>query len=431
MSHQPLFALIDCNNFFVSCERVFRPDLEGKPTVVLSSGDGCVIARSNEARAIGVPMGAPVFKHRQLLKDNNVVQFSANFELYGDISRRITEILTSITPRLEVYSIDEAFLDISQLEIKDYEAWGKQVRELILKWVGVPVRIGIAPTKTLAKLASELTKSDPDRRGVRRLMPDSEDLQHSLQQTPLEAIWGVGWRLAPKLRAIGLSTAYDISQLPYATARKHFGSIHGEKLVRELNGQSCEPLEAVQQETKSISATRTFGEDTNQPHVIEAALATFVTRAAIRLRSHNLAAQKLSIFLTTNRHKPNYQKWYREIKLDEPTLDTGVLINQAIALFSTFHEPSNWYHRAGITLSSLKPADSYQTDLLGYVRPAELSKAKARLQAVDAINTKYAAGTVRYAAQDLANSWQPLRKLQSPRYTTSWKELPKAGIKST
>lgn len=426
----PLFALIDCNNFFVSCERVFRPDLEGKPVVVLSSGDGCVVARSNEARAIGVPMGAPAFKHKALFKEHSVVQFSANFELYGDISRRITEILTSITPRLEVYSIDESFLDISQLAIADYEQWGGRVRETILRWTGVPTRIGIAPTKTLAKLAGELTKNDPDRRGVRMINPeDREDLSHSLLKTPLENIWGVGWRLAPKLRAQGIATAYDVAQLPYAAGRQYFGSIHGERLVRELRGQSCSPLEAIHQDTKSIAATRTFGADTSEPYVIESALANFVTKAAARMRRQHLTTQKLSLFLTTSRHKPGYRQWHHEVKLDEPTLDTGTLISQAVQLFNQLHEPGSAYHRAGITLSSLRPEEALQTDLLGYVHPEQLCKAKARLRAVDALNSRYQTNIVRYAAESLATSWQPLRKLRSPLYVTAWQDLPKITIK--
>lgn len=204
---KPLFALIDCDNFFVSCEKIFRPDLEGHPCVVASSNDGCVVARSAEARAVGVPMGAPIFKHRTLFDEHHIKVFSANFELYGDISRRITEILTTITPRLEVYSIDESFLDIARLDITDYTEWGKLVRDRIAQWVGVPVSIGIAPTKTLAKLAAEQAKTDPAHGGVLYLTP--QNTNKNLAKTRLEDIWGIGRRSGPKLRARGLSTALD------------------------------------------------------------------------------------------------------------------------------------------------------------------------------------------------------------------------------
>lgn len=425
----PLFALIDCNNFFVSCERVFNPGLEGEPVVVLSSNDGCVVARSNEARAIGVPMGAPAFKHKELFHREKVIQFSANFELYGDMSRRITEILTSITPRLEVYSIDESFLDISQLDIPDYSTWGKQVRESILKWTGIPTRVGIAPTKTLAKLASELTKSDPDRRGVRLIATDDgQDLRTCLSQTPIESVWGIGWALAPKLRAMGFNTAQDIALLSPAAARQCFGSVHGERLARELNGQSCLPLERIHQETKSISVTRTFGADTNEVHIVESALANFTAKAAARMRRQDFTTQRMSIFATTSRHKPGYKHWKLERKLDEPILDTGKLINEALSMFGELYEPRTMYHRGGVTLSSLRPDGALQTDLLGYVHPQEVTKARARLKAVDSLNKRFQKNVVRYATEDLSTSWQPLRRLHSPHYTTSWQDLPKVVV---
>lgn len=199
-----VFALIDCNNFFVSCERIFRPDLEGRPVVVMSSNDGVVVARSNEAKALGIPMGAPVFKYRQLFRDKKVIQFSANFELYGDISRRITAILKTITHRFEIYSVDESFLDLSNLSIKDYEAWGRIVREKILRWVGIPVSIGIAPTKTLAKLASDYAKKHPETEGVISMRGNPKFLD-ILAGVPIGDVWGVGWRLTPKLRGEGIS----------------------------------------------------------------------------------------------------------------------------------------------------------------------------------------------------------------------------------
>ncbi|MCA9333085.1 hypothetical protein KDA00_04410, partial [Candidatus Saccharibacteria bacterium] len=211
---QPVFALIDCNNFFVSCMRVFRPDLKDRPVVALSSNDGCVVARSNEAKALGIPMGAPVFKWRQFFKSNNVMQFSGNFELYGDMSRRIVGICTSITPHTEVYSVDESFLDLSELNISNLTTWGQEVKKRIMQWTGIPVSIGIAGSKTLAKLASERAKKDNKHRGVLDLYSlNKKERRPFLDETPIKDVWGIGWRLTPKLQAEQLFTASHVADL--------------------------------------------------------------------------------------------------------------------------------------------------------------------------------------------------------------------------
>jgi DNA polymerase V len=421
---QPIFALIDCNNFFVSCEKIFRPDLEGKPVVVLSSNDGCVVARSNEAKAVGIPMAAPAFKYRRIFQDYGVVQFSANFELYGDISRRITQLLISITPRIEIYSVDESFLDLSQLRIADYEQWGKMVREKILQWVGIPVSIGIAPSKTLAKLASDRGKKAPELGGVLDLYSAPEEiLERHLRDLPLGDIWGIGRRLAPSLRALGLSTAYDIAQLSPKLARQLIGSIHGEQMVRELNGESCYPLYREGAMQKSIARTRTFGEDTDDIGALEAAIATFVTKAAHRLRKDRLLTHRAGLFLCTNKHKPGYKTWSREIKLDMPTADTGLLINKLTKLLGGMVQPHLSYHRAGVWLHDFIPAQALQTDLLGFVDPVAHDRSTSRMQAVDGLNLRYGRHAVHYAAEDLGTRWQPKYHLRSPRYATHWDEL--------
>ena len=237
-----VFALIDCNNFFVSCERLFRPDLEGRPVVVLSSNDGCVVARSNEAKALDIPMAAAAFNYRHIFNQHKVQTFSANFEIYGDISRRITGLLTTITPKIEIYSVDESFLDISTLPIKDYGAWGRAVRASILKNIGVPVSIGIAPTKTLAKLASEVAKQNPEHEGaVNWVHAPEEWKRETLHNLPINKLWGVGWRLTPKLKAEGLSTALHLTQLRPQSAQQLMG-IRCRQLVTELNVTACFPL---------------------------------------------------------------------------------------------------------------------------------------------------------------------------------------------
>lgn len=426
----PLFALVDCNSFFVSCELIFRPNLIGKPVVVLSSGDGCVVARSREAIKVGIPMGAPVFKYRHLFAEHGVISFSANFELYGDISRRITEILTTITPRLEVYSIDESFLDISQLPIKDYETWGREVYLRILQWVGVPVRIGIAPSKALAKLAADATKHMPEQNNAMFISPDDSRYKNILENTPIESVWGVGRKQGPKLRAHAIGNAYELSRLRESQARSYFGSVLGARLHAELNGISCFPLELIGKPQKTISATRTFGEDSDSVDLIQAALASFVSRACTRLRDQGLTTKRLSIFLTTNRHKPGYRSWKRELNLDEPTADTGILTVLATELFWGIHGRGQLYHRGGVTLHDLGPENTFQTDLFSIVGTNRFECSQRRMKAVDEIRAKYGHRGAHYVAEDLALHWQPKRQTCSPHYTTNWSSLRKVKIKS-
>ncbi len=425
---QPLFALIDCNNFFVSCERIFRPDLASKPAVVLSSNDGCVVARSQEVRELGIPMAAPAFKYRDIFKQHDVVQFSANFELYGDVSRRITDVLTSITPRIEIYSVDESFLDLSELNIPDYSAWGAMVRDAIFAWVGVPVSIGIAPTKTLAKLASERAKKDVELSGVLSLTQASgREWQHQLQALDIKDVWGIGWRLAPKIRAEGIMNAYEFAGLSPRFAQQLMG-IHGRQLVAELNGISCYPLEQEGKRRKSIARTRTFGEDTNDPGSVEAAITTFATQAAFRLRVSGQVTRRAALFLATNKHKPGYRRWTRELVYRIPTNDTGQLISSLTAELNHMYDHTRQYYRAGVFLWDFLPAKILQTDLFEPGDVAVEAKARSRMRTLDTINERFGKETLRYASQDLGNHWRPRYNLRSPRYTTRLNELPSCII---
>ncbi|HSX17071.1 MAG TPA: Y-family DNA polymerase [Patescibacteria group bacterium] len=429
MDTSKIFALIDCNNFFVSCERLFRPELEGKPVVVLSSNDGCIVARSNEAKQLGIPMGAPAFKWRYLFKEHKVTTFSANFEIYGDISKRITSLLTTVTPRIEVYSVDESFLDLSLLHIADYEAWGRVVRETILKTIGVPVSIGIASSKTLAKLASEIAKQQSQYQGAFSFIgSDAATREAVLGSMPVQEIWGVGWRLAPKLRAEGVSNAWQLSQMRPQHAKQLMG-IHGRQMVAELNGTACYGLTREHEPAKSIMRSRTFGEDTNQAHVLESAIATLGAQAAFALRRDGLLARRIGFFSNTNRHKPGYRSWVREVKLDQPTADSGQIISLLVDKLSEAFLPNQQYHRLGVFVYDLVPESALQTDLLGHVQPETHDRAAARMQALDAINKKHGKGKIYYAAEDLGKSWQPKREIRSPCYVSSWDELPEAHIR--
>lgn len=424
MTKPTVFALIDCNNFFVSCERIFRPDLEGKPVVVLSSNDGCVVARSNEAKALGVPMGAPAFKFRQLFAQHKVIQFSGNFELYGDVSRRITEILTTITPSIEIYSVDESFLDLSELHINDYSSWGRMVRERIYSWVGVPVAIGIATTKTLAKLASDRAKKDPELDGVLNLVDIPPRIfKTQLEAMPIRDVWGIGWRLAPKIRGEGIANAWQLANLQPRYAQQLMG-IHGRQLVAELNGISCYPLEHTAKARQSIARTRTFGEDTSNLNAIEAAIATFTAQAAFRLRHSRQLTRRASLFLATNKHKPGYRRWTQEVLFDVPTADSGEMISALIKTLQDVYSPGALYYRAGIFLWDFVPAKQLQTDLLGIVDIDGHDKAHGRMTAIDTLNERYGKHAVHYAAEDLGKSWRPRQNLRSPSYTTDFQDLP-------
>lgn len=424
-----VFALVDCNNFFVSCERLFRPDLEGKPVVVLSSNDGCAVARSNEVKALGIPMAAPVFKYRELMKQHQVIQFSANFELYGNIANRITTILRELTPRIEVYSIDESFLDITTLDIPDYVAWGRALRSRIWRDVGIPVSVGIAPSKTLAKLASERGKKAPELHGVCDLTPLGEDYRQQLARTPIEAVWGVGWRLAPKLRAEGVASALALAELRPQRAQQLMG-IHGRQMVAELSGTSYIPLEQIRKVRKSIMRGRMFGEDTADSHVIEAAIATMASQAAFRLRHEDLAARRLGLSIETNKHKPGFRRWYREVVLPAPTSDTGEIIQTIYELFVQVYNPRLRYHRINTFLNDFTPGSRLQTDLLGKADPHEHDRSRVRMQAMDTINQRFGKGYLHYAAEDLSRAWRPRKYLGSPRYVSAWDQLPEARTAS-
>ena len=396
--------------------------------MVLSSNDGCVVARSNEAKAIGIPMGAPRFKFKQLFIDHKVVQFSANFDLYGDVSERITRLLVEVTPQIEVYSVDESFLDLSELAIPNLRDWGKMVKHRVQKEIGVPVSIGIAHSKTLAKLTSEYAKKDPALEGVLDFINiTTEERQAYLLNTPVGDLWGVGRRLSPKLRAEGITTALDMANIRPSHIQKLMG-VHGLQMMAELNGTSALPLATTKKVRQSLMHGRVFGNDTKEMQVIEAVIAGLTARAALRLRKDNLLARKASVRLTTNRQRPDYQIHYAEINFDTPTADTGFMVNKLIEAFKEVMKNGLLYHRADIYLHDLVDKASFQTDLFGKVSIETDAKSQARLGALDALNDRYGKRTVRYAAEDLSGSWKPKHDLRSPRYTTHWQELPTLNL---
>lgn len=420
-----MIALIDCNNFFVSCERLFRPDLLQEPVVVLSSNDGCAISRSNEVKALGVPMAASMFKYRELQQKHSIVSFSANFELYGDISQRLRTLLTTVTPAMEVYSIDEAFLDLSKLHITNYEAWGATLRNRIAQEIGIPVSVGIAPSKTLAKLANHKAKEIPALKGVLCLQPDITSSY--LKNTPVRDVWGIGRKLAPKLLIEGITTAYDLAHMRPRHVQKLLG-INGQILASELLGVQCIPMQRLHKPQKMIARGRQFGADTSEWYVIESAVASLGSKACAQLRREGQLATKAHVIIHTNWHKPGYVRVTTTVQLHEPTADTGVICSQLVRALGAKFNPNLAYHRADVCLSNFVSDRSVQLDLFARTQPHTLRTQASRMRAVDQLNATYAPRTVHYAAEKLSSAWNPRKQHASPRYTSDWTEIPSAAI---
>jgi DNA polymerase V len=423
MAKKPVFALVDCNNFFVSCERVFRPDLWNKPVAVLSNNDACIVARSNEVKEMGVPMGAPLFQVEHLMKGKDVTLFSANFRLYGDFSQRVVRILTSMAPEIEVYSVDESFLEISSLPLDDYQEWAEEVRACILQWTGIPVSVGVAPTKTLAKAASEYAKKTPGSNGAFIVTDGNrEDLLKWLQ---VKDVWGVGRALAPKLLQRGVSTAFDLTQVSEVWAQQQM-SIRGLRTVKELKGESCLPLESTVEPQRSIARTRSFGHNVRDYYQLEGAVATFAAQAAVKLRAQNEIATGVMVFARTPHNFEGGRGSSTVVRLSQPTSDTGELITAALKGLQVIHDPDFAYRRAGVALIGLVSKEAWQLSLLQ--DSSQLDKRTALMQSVDQLNVKYNTRLVRHGSEHLElTGWHSNHKLRSPAYTTSWNDLPVIG----
>lgn len=414
-----MYALIDCNNFFVSCERLFRPDLTDKPVVVLSNNDGCFISRSQEAKDIGLPMGAPSFKHEQTLKQHQVTLFSANFELYGDVSERIVTVLRELTPLIEVYSIDESFMDLSELMIDDYAAWAEKLRVRVMQEVGVPVSVGIAPTKTLAKVASTFAKTHG---GVYAV--ETEETRISLlQQLAVEDIWGVGWRTAPKLQNVGVTTAWQLVTASDGWIRQRF-NVTGQKMIDELRGTARIPFGDKHDQRKQIMRSRSFGHKVRAYHQLESAVASFAAQAAVRLRAQASVARHVVVFLSANRHAKDAKRVYLStlVVLPESSADTARIVTAALEGLEKIYDDQFAYQKAGVILYEIADRQSWQLSMLS--DEARRDERLNLMESVDLLNRKY--GHVIYHAAERTHqpSWQSKRELRSPRYTTKWDELP-------
>ncbi len=416
-----LFGLIDCNNFYVSCERVFRPDLEGKPVIVLSNNDGCAVARSAEAKALGIKMGDPEFKLRDLIRKENVRVFSSNYALYGDISRRVGETLGSIIPSVESYSIDESFLDLGEFRSRDLEALARELRERVLRWTGIPTCVGIAPTKTLAKLANFIAKKRPEFRGVCDLR--EEKVRAELMPTvPVDEVWGIGSASAGKIERLGVRSAADLAALDAELARKMM-TVVGGRIVYELRGVSCLPLEELEPTRKGIAVTRSFGVPVLAWERMSEAVVSYAARAGEKLRRHGVAASHLSVFMHTSPF--NGDPWYSNGASGhfvEATNDTGELTAMALRLARRAWRDGFRYVKAGVILDDLMPHTARQAPLW-----AELDRERREKlwRVVDQLNVDLGRDTIRLLGAGKKDApWHLRADFRSPRWTTRWSELP-------
>jgi DNA polymerase V len=419
-----VFALVDCNNFYVSCERVFNPQLNGKPVIVLSNNDGCAVARSNEAKALGIKMGVPLFQISEIIKRNRVKVYSSNYALYGDMSNRVMQTLTRFTPQMEIYSIDEAFLDLSDLSRTDLREYAGKIKSTVAQWTGIPVSVGIGKTKTLAKLAGLIAKKSKKANGVLDLS-NSKYMDRALASVAVGDVWGVGRRYAKFLAANGINNALQLRGADEKLIKKKMG-ITGVRLLNELRGISCYPLEASPQCRKSIVVSRTFKHAIEPLDDLHEAAAAYVTSGAEKLRKEKLVAGILTVYVMSNRFQEDYYYNSSTINLPVRTSDTPELIGYVRDGLRNIYKKGCRYKKVGILLSNLGPEDAVQANFLDTL---DRARSKKLMQTIDVINRDMGSGVIQYGAVGLSHnqSWQTSFNLRSGSYTTHWDQLLEVG----
>lgn len=420
------FGLIDCNNFYVSCERVFRPDLEGVPVIVLSNNDGCAVARSNEAKALGIKMGDPEFKLRDLIKRENIRVFSSNYALYGDVSRRVSDTLGSMVPTIENYSIDESFLNLGEFREREVEQLARYLRERVHRWVGIPTCVGIAPTKTLAKVANFIAKKRPQYRGVCDLR-SSQVRAELLPTVPVDEVWGIGSASATKLIKIGVQTAADLAALDPDNARALM-TVTGGRTVYELRGISCLPLELMEPTRKGIAVTRSFGAPVTSWQQMREAIASYATRAAEKMRQYNVAAGNIFVFMHTNTfNKDPFYSNGASARFSETTNDTGEVVALSVRLGERLWRDGFRYAKCGVMITELLPGTTLQRALWGELEHERRARA---WKVMDRLNATLGRDTVRILGAGRRDAcWKLRAQYISPRWTTRWDELPKVNAR--
>ena len=414
-----MFALVDCNNFYASCERVFRPDLNGKPIVVLSNNDGCVIARSNEAKAFGIPMGAPAFKHKALFKKHNVYVFSTNFALYGDMSTRVMNVLSSFCPDMEVYSIDEAFLKLEGFDRFDLTEYGLKIVKTITKNTGIPVSMGIAPTKSLAKVANRIAKKFPkETNGVYKI-DSAESIEKALKWLAVGDVWGIGRQHAKRLNNIGVNTAYQFAQLSNEWVLKNL-SVVGLRLQNELNGKPNLQLE-IANPKKSIATTRTFEKMYTTLEEVDERISTFTVVCAEKLRRQNSVCSMIMLFVHSNSHRKDLKQYSKNIilKTAYPTNSSMELLKYARAGLKKIFKAGYYYKKAGVIVMGITPENERQLSCF----EVENQRDGKLLSVMDNINRSIGQDKVKFGCQLLDKTWKMKQENLSPRYTTKLSEI--------
>ena len=415
-----LYALIDCNHFYVSCERAFRPDLENRPVGILSNNDGCIVALSPELKALGIERGVPYFKIKHLIKKHNITIFSSNYALYGDMSFRVMSLLSRFSPEVEIYSIDEAFLSLEGVVMKDPTEYGRGIRNTIKQCTGIPVSVGIAPTKTLAKIANRVAKKERRDFGVSTLKKPTE-IEEVLRKTAVADIWGVGYRYEKMLKKSGIHTAYQLIEQPDEWIKEKM-TIVGLRMVEELRGKPCLDMELFSEPKKSIVSSRSFGKSVESKDEIREAAASYCLTALDKLRQQHSLARRILVYLTTNpfKNEPQYAN-YREIKMPGYTAYPPDFMKIATEILDDIYRAGYKYKKVGIMLNDIISEDDAPLDLFESAYPDD--RRSHIMHCIDRINRKWGSGAITFAGAGIQQGWQMRREMLSPRYTTSWQEL--------
>ena len=414
-------ALVDCNSFYVSCERLFNPKIQKKAVVVLSNNDGCVISRSREAKDLGIKMGEPYFKVKELVKKNKVEVYSSNYALYGDISRRVMKVLKTFSPKVEIYSIDEAFIDLSFIDEKGVEDYGREIRSRVLKWTGIPTSVGIASTKTLSKVANHIAKKE--KAGVIYL---NTNIDEKLKKFPIEDVWGVGKQLSKFYHNNNISNAYDLKNVSNTWVKKGT-NVLGAKTAMELRGIPCIDLQIDQEKRKNCCVSRSFGRKVKALNELEESVITHCLNAAEKIRADDQIAKTITVFIRTSPFDKNrrYYSNSKTIDLAIPTSNSIELIKNAVKALTDIYKYGYAYQKAGIILSGLKDANQNDQNLL---TPLLENKSKKLMKAIDYTNTKYGRYAISIAQAGLSKGWKMRREHSSKIDTASFDSLPKIVV---
>ena len=426
-----MIAILDCNSFYCSCERVFRPELDNKPVVVLSNNDGCIIARSDEAKKLGVEMAGPYFKAKPLIEEHGVSVFSSNYNLYGDMSWRVMETLRMLMGKenVEVYSVDECFINLEKVPKEQLQKVALNLKEIVEMWTGIKVSIGVAPTKVLSKVANRLAKKNKTVTNCVLVLDSPRKIEQALQKTAIEDIWGVGGQYAEKLRLSNINTAYDLSKKDLNWAKKNLGGVVGERLIRELKGEKSRIMEDPLTQKKIIATTRMFGSPVTDIKSIKEAVATYTTRAAEKLRRQHWAARIISVFVVPKeqnfnvrfRHGPSIGSY---TTLQRATSITNELIKPAVELVDKLFEGGRSYKKAGVMLSGIVSDASLQGNLFV---PAIKNSQRMLMSMMDNINCSMRDDILKFAASGTTRNWKMQKNFNSPCYTTRWDDIKSIG----